>query len=115
MNRAEVPLRNGTGGCMLRLMTTTPWHKTRGWLYTEFVLLFAVLPVAVAAGPRGRPVLPVLWGAAICCGLYLFLRAPSGRFEFRRVRGLGRYLPGILARWLATATTPSLSVRSPYS
>lgn len=102
---------------MLRIMTTIAWHKTRGWLGMEFVLLFVGLPMALAAGPRGRPVLPVLWGAALMCGLYLARGAPMARFEFRRLHGLGRYLPGILARWLATAAvlTVALLVWSPHA
>lgn len=79
-------------------------------------VFYVAAPVAVWAFARGRPVLPLLWVAALV-GLGLLWADPG--FDRRRLvswQGTRRYLPGILLRagglFLLGTVILSLSARS---
>jgi len=79
---------------------------TRSALAIEFLLLFAVLPLAYRYSPVRVPALPMLWVVACYAGWQL-LRDPG--FDRARLWSAGR-LPGQLAAILAMFVVAALAI-----
>jgi hypothetical protein len=74
---------------------------SRRRLWIEMAILYGAIPAAVALVAVGRPVLPVLWAAAIGCGIYL--RRAGCRSAPLFFPGWKRVLSTVVARWLLGA------------
>ena len=75
----------------------------RSRLVAECAGLFVGVPLAIAAGWSGRPVLPFLWLAALGCGVALFRDPSFDRRAMWRASAVPKFGRTLLARSFAAA------------
>jgi hypothetical protein len=87
----------------------------RRYLWTEFLLLFAALPLLVTLLADRPPVFILIWSAALVCGVLLLRDRTFPRSSLWNAQGAKAALPGILIRfailgglltWLTAAARP---------
>lgn len=73
-------------------------RRRRFFLATEFLALYALAPLVLAAMPQRVPVIPPLWVAAAICGAWVKRQPRAGAAPRADLR---RALTSILIRWVA--------------